>query len=75
MPNGTLYISIRFLKGEFKVIFLDIHLYIKRNHEIYDLGEIKQNDDGSLYIFYQQMNLKINLKKLLSIHPEESILI
>ena len=60
MPNGTLYISIRFLKGEFKVMFLDIHLYIKRNHEIYDLGEIKQNDDGSLYIFLPTNESKNN---------------
>ena len=72
MPNGTLYISIRFLKGEFKVIFLDIHLYIKRNHEIYDLGEIKQNDDGSLYIFLPTNESKNKFKKT-SIHTSGRI--
>ena len=44
-------------------MFLDIHLYIKRNHEIYDLGEIKQNDDGSLYIFLPTNESKNKFKK------------
>lgn len=56
-------------------MFLDIHLYIKRNHEIYDLGEIKQNDDGSLYIFLPTNESKNKFKKLLSTRQEESILI